>query len=674
MSNLSHLLELPFKDPVLIFFVILAIIFLCPLLLHRVKIPSIIGLIISGILIGPYGFNIIDNDAAIKFFSTIGLLYMMFIAGLELDMNEFSKNKNKSIIYSLLNFVAPPLLGFPLCYWGLGYSMTASMLLACMLMTHTLLSYPIVSKMRVNRDESVIITVGGTVLTDTVVLIILAIVMEYDNGITWGFLGTLLVTLILYLGLMFWSIPKLTSLFFRKLSNEGVMMYIYVLLIVFLASFLAHMARLEPIIGAFIAGLALNRQIPHSSVLMNRIDFVGNSLFIPIFLISVGMLVNLQVVFAGSETIILTVCLTIIALLSKWLVSYFARRIFRYSNAQGNLIFGLSTAHAAATLAIILVGYRAGALDDTALNATIILILITSIVATFTTEKAAKKVAIELKERELNELKTKINEEQHILLLVANPNAVPNLLEFAILLKEHENAYPITLLSVIPNNQDAELKQLKVRQSIQEAASTVNALETKIDIKTTISHNVPEAVSRVSKEQLSDTIILGWPKVAKALDKIIGELINNIIGSTEKMNVICKFKQPLTSHKRIVVIAPHYAELEEGFEKWLNLIARLSRELSARIIIRATSKTCEAVEKKLDELNLKLVLKNYVIETPENLQQFVERAKSDDLLCLINSREGHVSYHRSFEHLPEKIDKKFPNHSSMIIYPYQTEN
>lgn len=672
--NMLHEFQLPLNNPVLIFALILFIILLSPIVLHKIKVPSIIGLIISGVLIGPFGLHLVDNDSAIKLFSTIGLLYIMFIAGLELDMNEFSKNKNKSIIYSLLNFVAPPLLGFPLCYWGLGYGITASMLLSCMLMTHTLVSYPIVSRMGITRDKSVIVTVGGTVLTDTVVLILLAVVMEYDKGITWRFMLELLVSLIIYLSVMFWSIPRLSQWFFKKMANEGYAMYTYVLLVVFVASFLAELAGLEPIIGAFIAGLAINRQIPHSSVLMNRIEFVGNSIFIPFFLISVGMLVDIKAIMTGWDTVALTIGLTAIALLSKWLVAFFAQRLFQYNSGQRNLIFGLSSAHAAATLAIILVGYRAGVLDETALNATIILILITCVIASFITEKAAKEVAITLKSEEDNELQHYTQKHQHILLPIANMETLPSLLEVALLIKSKKSKSPISLLSVVPNDEQAEINILKLRKKIASAVGYTSAIETKIDLRATISHNVPGGITRIAREILADTIILGWPRNIDMFDRFIGDTIDKIVYSTEKMTVICGLETALVTHKKLLLICPRYAEFEEGFEQWITIITKLAQELTLSIQTLCEQQTAIAIRRILDQHKIDVTMDCIHSEHPEDLVQAKEFVKDEHLICLVTSRKGYVSYNRGLEHLPVKIERMFPTHSRIIIYPKQIDS
>src|SRR5690554_401996 len=446
-EHLMHEFELPLQNPVLVFSLVLFIILLSPILLRRLNVPGIIGLIVSGVIIGPYGFNILENNAAVDLFSTIGLLYIMFIAGLELDLNEFKSNRNKSLLFGFFTFTIPLTLGYPVCRYLLGYDFNASFLTASMFATHTLVAYPIVSKLGVSKDQAVAITVGGTILTDTAVLIILAVIMGNAEGnLTQEFWIRLIVSLAIFSAIMFLIIPRIAKWFFRKLESEKHSHYIFVLSIVFLAAFLAEVAGVEPIIGAFVAGLALNKLIPHSSALMNRIEFIGNSLFIPFFLISVGMIVDMSVILSGPMAMIIAGVLTVVAILGKWVAAFVTQIVFKFSKGQRKLIFGLSSAHAAATLAVILVGYKAGIVDETILNATVVIILVTCIVASFATENAAKMIIRSSDEDEDLELTTSAQQEQ-ILVPIANLVNIDKILDFAVLIKERKSINPLAIMT-----------------------------------------------------------------------------------------------------------------------------------------------------------------------------------------------------------------------------------
>lgn len=504
---------MPLKNPVLIFSLILFIILLSPLLLKKINIPGIIGLIIAGVVIGPHGLNILAKNSAIDLFSTIGLLYIMFIAGLELDLNEFKSNRNKSILFGFFTFIIPLAIGFPVCFYLLKYNFNTSFLTASMFATHTLVAYPIVSKFGVSKNQAVAITVGGTILTDTAVLIILAVIMgNHQGSLSNEFWLKLGVSLTIFSVIMFLIIPRIAKWFFRKLESEKQSHYIFVLSVVFFAAFLAEVAGVEPIIGAFMAGLALNKLIPHSSALMNRIEFIGNSLFIPFFLISVGMLVDVSVLLNGPMALIIAATLSVVAIIGKWVAAFFTQLVFKYSKAQRQLIFGLSGAHAAATLAVILVGFNAGILDENILNGTIILILITCIVASFATEKAAKKIIIETEDDSESLLKSNGAASEHILLPISNIEKIEKILEFAVLIKDKKSANPVSLLSVVSNNEEAEINLLKTRNKLEEFVKQASATETKVNIITTLDHNAASGITRISREIMADILILGWPQ------------------------------------------------------------------------------------------------------------------------------------------------------------------
>ena len=423
LEVLSHEFQLPLSNPVLVFSLILLIILVSPILFRRLNIPGIIVLIISGIIIGPFGFELLEKNTAIDLFAKIGLLYIMFIAGLDLDMNQFKVNRNKSLLFGFFTFALPLGIGFPVCYYLLGYDFNASFLTASMFATHTLIAYPIVSSMGVSKNEAVAITVGGTILTDTAVLIILAVILgnAQEGGLTTDFWIKLIVSLIVFIAIMLLIVPRVAKWFFTKMEKEKHSHYIFVLTVMFFAAFLAELAGVEDIIGAFLAGLALNRLIPHSSALMNRIEFMGNSLFIPFFLISVGMLVDISVILSGYTAIVVAITLAVVAVTGKWLAAFFTQLAVKYSSSQRKVIFGLSSGHAAATLAVIIVGYNAEIIDINILNGTIILILITSIVATLATENAAKLLVSESRETDPEEIKrSESYKRESILLPLAN--------------------------------------------------------------------------------------------------------------------------------------------------------------------------------------------------------------------------------------------------------------
>jgi len=670
-KGLSHEFELPLTNPVLVFSLILLIILLSPLILKKLRIPGVIGLIISGVIIGPFGLNFLEKNAAIVLFSTIGLLYIMFIAGLELDLNDFKIHKNKSLVFGFFTFILPLTIGFPVCYYLLQFDFNASILTASMFATHTLVAYPIVSKYGISKNQSVAIAVGGTILTDTAVLIILAIIMGNSSGqLTTDFWIKLGVSLVLFSAIMFAVVPAVAKWFFRKLESEKHSHYIFVLSVVFFAAFLAELAGIEPIIGAFMAGLALNKLIPHSSALMNRIEFIGNSLFIPFFLISVGMLVNVNVIFNGTNALIIAGTLTAVAIFGKWVAAFFTQLVFKFSSAQRGLIFGLSSAHAAATLAIILVGYEAGILDDNILNGTIILILVTCLVASFATERAAKKIILEGDETFENSVPNP-EEKETILLPIANFQNIERLLEFSILIKNKKLNQPISLLSVVSNNEEAELNVQKARKKLEELVKQASGSETQVKVITTIDHNPASGINRISKEIMADIVILGWPQKTGLIDKIIGEKVDNIIHNSDKTTIISALSKPLIQQSRITVVVPPLAQHELGFPIWLNKIATLSGELKIPVLFYCTEEVEQSIDKFLNEKKWGFEKKFVRLDDWTDLMIISKDLTKDDLIVLISARRESLSYLHVMDNLPSKLEKYFENNSRLIFYPQQ---
>lgn len=672
LAHFLHEFELPLKNPVLIFSLVLLIILLSPLLLKRINIPGIIGLILSGVIIGPFGLNILEKNSAVELFSTIGLLYIMFIAGLELDMNDFRVNRNKSLVFGFFTFAIPLAIGYPVCFYLLGYETNASLLTASMFATHTLVAYPIVSKLGVSKNQAVAITVGGTILTDTAVLIILAVIMGSNQGVLgqefWIRLGISLVVLSL---IMFYIVPKVAEWFFRKLESEKHSHYIFVLAVVFFAAFLAEVAGLEPIIGAFMAGLALNTLIPHSSALMNRIEFIGNALFIPFFLISVGMLVDVRVLLKGPTALIVAGTLTVVALVGKWVAALFTQLILKYSSEQRQLIFGLSGAHAAATLAVILVGYKAGILDENILNGTIILILITCIVASFATEKAAKKMVVKAEDRTFSEKKAEIKPSEHILMPIANLSNMDKLLEFAALVKNKKSTNPISIVSVVPNNEEAEVNIVSARSKLANLVKLASASETTVNLIATIDHNPASGIVRTSREIMADIFVLGWPQRVGMIEKLIGEKIEYILSGTDKTVIICHFERPLATHKRMILFAPPLSELEDGFFLWFSKMSILAAELSLQTFLHVNKTTEEAIRKLVKKHRLSASIQFVNVENWEDSTVLSSAVQKEDLFVLVSARRGSLSYSGILENLPSKLERRFEKNSRMIIYPKQ---
>lgn len=680
-SYYDHLLQefhLPLTNPVLVFSLVLFIILLAPIVFKRFNIPGTVGLILSGVIIGPHALNLLEKSSAVELFSTIGLLYIMFFAGLELEVNEFRKNSYKSMLFGFLTFAIPIAIGYPVLRYLLNYGFSTSILTASMFATHTLVAYPIASRMGVSKTQVVAITVGGTILTDTAVLVILALIINYSQGsINRDFWLQLGISFVVFSLIIFLLLPVVARWFFTKLENEKHAHYIFVLAAVFFSAFLAKVAGLEPIVGAFAAGLALNSLIPGSSALMNRIEFIGNSLFIPFFLMSVGMLVDLRVIMSGPTASIIAGVLTIVALAGKWLAALFTQKALGYSSAQRQMIFGLSSSHAAATIAIILVGYQARIIDLNILNGTIILILVTCIVASLATESAAKKLVLEAGDTSTVEEDSTDISNEHILLPIDDGKPSERVFELAVMLREKQSPNPLTILTVVPNNHEAEENVKKARKELESAVNFAASFDVQLNVIATIDYNICSGIGRTAKEAQSDLIIFGWPHRQGFIDRMINDAKESIVGCTSKTTMICHLTRPLAMHRRIVVICPPFAEKEKGFTQWTIKMHRLAQELSIPLLFHCDRKSRAAV---LDILKKLSSSASVLFESFRSFSEWEEigrqqrQFRDDDIIVCIAARKDSISYRPGLDLVPGRLEKHFAETSKIMLYPAQFDS
>ena len=380
-------------NPLAIIALVLACILLVPMVCRKIRIPSIVGFIIVGILVGPYSFDLISGGTTIQTLGKIGMLYIMLQAGIEVDINDFRQQRTHAVIYGVYSFIFPFLLGL-LTSKLMGFSWVTSTLLGAMYGSHTLMTYPIVSRYGVQKNAAANIAVGGSMLTITLSLLVLAILRSnfvYTDSIsTLGLLARIATTMVVILGVF----PWLAQRFFKRWT-DATSGFLVVMTMMVVAAFLADWSELEGILGAFICGVALNRLVPNLSPVMQRINFVGNNLFVPLFLIGVGMMIDISLLWEGWTTILIAVVMIVTKLVSKWFASWLAQKSFGLQAEERQLMFGLTHATAAGTLAIVTIGYSTGIFSAEILNAAVLMILVLCTSASFVTEYAAKRLALQ---------------------------------------------------------------------------------------------------------------------------------------------------------------------------------------------------------------------------------------------------------------------------------------
>jgi Kef-type K+ transport system membrane component KefB len=666
---LTYSLTLPIKDPVLQFALLLCIILLAPMLLRIIRVPSIVGLILAGVAVGTHGFGLLEIDAAVKMFASIGLLYIMFLAGLEIDFRDFKRNSLKSAVFGFLTFSIPLSIGTITTFYYLGFPFQSSLLLASMYATHTLISYPIVSRLGVTKNEAVTITVGGTIITDTAALLLLSLITASAKGnLNASFLLEMAASLIFFSTVVLWVFPKIARWFFQTIESEGVSQYIFTLTVVFASASLAEVAHIEPIIGAFLAGLALNRLVPHASALMNRIQFVGNALFIPFFLIRVGMIVDLKILFGTPAALKVAATILAVAYTTKWLAAYITQKIFGYSTTERNIIFGLGSSHAAATLAIILIGFELKLFDESVMNGTILMILVTCIASTFIVERAAKKLAI----NELQNISKEPERLERILVPLANPANFEQLLDLAILIQNphsHEAIYP---LSVVNDDSEAKKNILLNNKLFEKAIQHAAATETNIEVIQRVDLNISGGILRAIKDLAISDVVMGWNGKASATDIFFGSIMTQLLENTHINILVSKMLQPINTLSKIVIIIPQNAALESGFNHWLTIVKRLSGQLGKNLTFYVADSDCVFFKNLFK--NQRPIL-DAVVEPFKDWESF-ERAETfvsnNDLLLIVSAREQTVSYQRGMDRLLRVLSNVFMDKNFVIIYPEQT--
>ena len=669
--NLS--LTLPITDPTWIFLLVLLIILFAPILLNKLRIPHIIGMILAGLVIGEHGFNILVRDSSFELFGKVGLYYIMFLAGLEMNMGDFKKNRGKAVMLGLLAFVIPIGIGLVTNMMLLKYSLVTSILLASMYASHTLVAYPIVIRYGVSRHRSVSIAVGGTAVTDTLTLLVLAVVGGLFKGESGGLFWLWLVVKVIFLGaLIMYSFPRIGRWFFRR-YDDNVMQFIFVLAMVFLGAGLMEFVGMEGILGAFLAGLVLNRLIPHVSPLMNHLEFVGNALFIPYFLIGVGMLIDIHVIFEQGDALKVAAVMIVVALVGKWIASWLTQKIYKMAPIERELMFGLSNAQAAATLAAVLVGYNIilpngeRLLNEDVLNGTVLLILVTCVVSSFITERAARKIA--MCEAHLEEERTV--EAERILIPVANPDTIEYLMNLSLLIRDTKQKDNLLALNVINDNNTSEGLELRGKRYLEKAAMITASADVPLRQITRYDLNIASGIIHTAKEYEVTDVIIGLHRKVNIVDSFFGMLAENLLKGLHREVMIAKFLIPINTIRRIIIAVPPKAEYEAGFQKWVEHFCRMGGTLGCRVHFFANEETTVQLQALVKKKYGQTLTDFSRLDDWGDLLILTGQVNYDHLLVVISARRGSISYDSSFEKLPAQLSKYFSNNSLIVLYPDQ---
>lgn len=666
--------DLPLEDPVLKFLVVLIIILSAPLLLNKIKVPHLLGLIIAGAIVGPNGINILTRDSSIVVTGTTGLLYIMFLAGLEIDLAEFRKNKYKSLGFGAYTFIIPFLFGIAAAHFILHYNWLTSFLFASIFSSHTLISYPLVSKLGVVKNRAVNVTVGGTVITDILALLVLAVVVGMTTGeVNTAFWTQLSVGIILFAVFVLVGFPIIARWFFKKVSDK-ISQYIFVLVMIYFAALLAEIAGIEAIIGAFMAGLALNKLIPRTSSLMNRVEFVGNAIFIPFFLISVGMLIDFKVFFKDFETIKVALLMISISIGGKYLASIATQKTFSYTKPEGGIIFGLSSASAAATLATVTVGYNIilgendlgepiRLLDESVLNGSILLILISCTISSFVTQKNAEKL---LKADQENTMAETNPEEENILLAVNHLITVDPMANLALLIKSNnktENIFGLNIINEEKNDSSRKNAETLLKTAVDIGASA----DVVITPVTRYDTDVIEGINNVIKEYAVTDLMMGIDHEKGFSPSFIYNLRSGYLNNNAANILVYQAAQPAATIRKHIVVLPARAEEEPQFFQLLLKVWNIARNSGSKIEFYGNEETIAVIEKIRRKVNIDAT---FIIFTNWNeLSKIFLKMKDNEALILFMAHPTMRSYLAQMNKVPDYLNEHFRDRNFLLLFP-----
>src|SRR5574344_1180101 len=669
---LLSVLNLPIVNPTWIFFVVLFIIFLAPLVFEYLRIPQIVGMIVAGVIVGPHGLNLLTRDSSFELFGQVGLYYIMFLAGLSMDTSAFKRERFQVVSFGLLSFAIPFLIGGLTAFYVFRFSLPACVLLACVLSSHTLVSFPIVSRYGLSRYKGVTFSVVGTMISLILALFVLAGLAGTFKGDTGPFLWLMMVLkCAVYMAFLFFVYPRIIRYFFRNFSDD-VLQYIFVLALVFFSAAISQALGLEGVLGAFFGGLILNRYIPETTPLMRHIDFVGNALFIPYFFIGVGMLINLKQIFGHADGSLVVLVLVVVAILSKCLAAILTARLFKLGNDVRRMMAGLTTGHAAGALAMVMVGRQLylspghPLVDDVLMGAVVMLILVSCIFSAVVTTEASKRIVVKgVSEEE------KLGEEDKILVALSNPKTLDNLVNISLMMRPHRSTAPLVGVKLVVDAHDNERELDSARQLVKEAARI--AASAGINMKKVVRSgvNVITALTYTMKDFDASEIILGFHQREGRSASSFNNIVYDLLSRISRQIIIVNCRRAVNTIRCIHVVVPRDAELEVGFHRWLMHVSRLARQMDCRIIFYSTDAAWALIE-AFCNVHYKTIRLSHVTFNDFSLYpELSSTVHADHLLILVAARADSLSYQTCFHKIPYNLENDFQECSYMVIFPDQ---
>ena len=661
-------MALPVDEPVVIFGVAMLVFLVAPLVLQRYRLPGIVGIILVGAAIGPNALGVLERDQTIVLLGQVGLIYLMFVAGLEINLDQFFRSVDRSAVFGLLSFLVPQAVGMAAGVWMLGLSVPAAALFASIFASHTLLAYPVANRLGIVTDESITVAIGGTILTDTLALLVLAVVAASAQGaLDAVFWIRLVVGLSLFFAGVWVLVPRIGGWFFRTLNEESYFEFLFVMAVLFVCAYLAELAGVEAIVGAFLAGLVLNRLIPESGPLMNRIEFVGNALFIPFFLLSVGMLVDLGALAEGARTLLITAVLVVSVIATKLAAAWMTGAIYGYSRDQVLGMFGLSLGQAAAALAIVLIGFELGidGFDQEMINAVVLMILAASLISPAVVERAGAGIA-----RATDRGGYDPDAAQRILIpFSAESSYCEELVELALAIREPDSVEPLRALTVLEPGSDAKARVTEAETALDRAVEYAAAAEVPVSTQTRINYNTASGIVNASVENRITTLVIGWDGAASRRQRTFGDTIDQVLRRTDQLVLVSRVRDPLNTVDEIVLLLPPGIDHNAGVAEAIHAVSVVADHTGARIRAVVVEDDRARYERLFDLAEPEASM---TFERVDDWKALLGLLRDDlsrtDLIVCMSARRGSLGWNPQLQTLPKSISTLFEG-SFIVVYP-----
>ncbi|MGD1899655.1 MAG: cation:proton antiporter [Phormidesmis sp.] len=663
---IANLLADPITDPVAIFLTILAIMLVAPLLFERLQLPGIVGLILAGVVVGPDGLGILQRDSTIVLLGTVGLLFLMFMAGLETGLDDFKEEGDKATFFGIITFALPMVVGTA-AMLALGYDWLAALLVASCFSSHTLLALPVLSKLGIMRSPAVVVTLGATLITNVLALLTLAVIIKaYQGNLTLGFWLFLIPALAIYTFGCLWGVPKLVRWFFQKFGHDENAEFIFVLATLFVISYLANVIDVEPIIGAFLAGIALTPLIPQLSPLMNRIQFIGNALFIPFFLISVGMLIDPVVLISQPQVLLIAAVMIVAELIGKFAAAGLAGKFFKFKMPDVMVMFGLSTAQAASTLAAITVAFNIGLVDQATVNGVVAMILATSIFSPWVTQRWGCQVS----PGTTTAVAVPKDITRRVLVTVSNPETEDTLLELALILTKAGQGTLLPLNVLCERRGKVESStQRKQAQLLAAAEDAAHAATVEVEPNRRVDDSIEKGILRTSVEQDASLIVCGWKGFSNYKDNFFGSVIDSVARRSQVPMLIARFTHPVASTSRIILAVNKQQALSPNFAPTLEMSQAIANELKAtlQVLIVVAIKERQLTGEEIDRISPDIQLEQ---AKGKLINRISKRIQPDDLLILeVNTHKQMLAVRQSaLGVVPEAITRTHSETSVLVMH------